>query len=277
VGHDRALVERSPSRWPWLLLAAVVVVGAGSTMLRAGGGGDPSPPDRPPPDLPSDVVSAGDAEWITPVDGLASAAPAVVGGVVVVVDEDGGLHGIERGTGARLWRTPAAGPAAIPPVAIGQHVVSGRRNRLAAFRGVNGAAAWEIELPAALVGPPAVVGSRLVAVTRDGAVHSVDGQRAEIRWEVATGVPAAGEPAADTRIVAVPGGDGRVRGLRVESGAVAYSGRVGDLVGLAVSRGLVYATTADGDVVATTAASAGASRSPGAPPAARWWSATPSS
>lgn len=241
------MVERRPSRWPWAI-AAIAIVGAGSTVLGAEDGDEPAAPE-PPPDLPSDLTSAGDAQWVTPVEDLAPAAPAVVGPVVVVAADDGALHGIERDTGARLWRTEPLGPRVVPPVAIGQHVVAGAGASVRAFRAVNGAEAWRLDLAADLAGAPTVIGPRLVVVTDEGEAVSIDGQRGEVRWRAVTGVAAAGPPASDGRIVAVPGADGRVRALRVESGAVAYTAGLGDVVGLAVSQGLVYAATGGGDLV----------------------------
>lgn len=201
-----------------------------------------------PPDLPTDVPSSGDALWVRRVEGAAGAAPVVVGPVVVVQSGDG-LLALERDTGDLLWRADDLPPS--PSTAeLGPFVLVAGGSEVRALRGVDGAEAWRLELPGPVVGPPAVVGPRLVVATRDGAVLSVDGHRGEVRWRAEVGVDVVDPPVTDDRIIGIIGDDDVFRGVRVESGAIAYEAELRAVDGFALSRGELFAATAGRQLVA---------------------------
>lgn len=244
MGDDRPLGERTPSRWPIVLLAVAV---AASTLLagRWLGGDDPQGPT--PVDLPGAGPSAGDARWVTRVDGAGRSAPVVVGAVVVVAVGDG-LVGLERDTGALLWRVRGLAEPG-PPAAVGPHVVVGVGGTLVGVRAIDGVEAWRLELAAPAAGPAAVGGRRLVVASTDGSVTSIDGQRGAVRWRTRLGAPPAAAVALDRLVAAVPDERDRVHALRVESGARVHAATVRGVRRVAASGGRVVAVTADADVV----------------------------
>jgi len=118
------------------------------------------------------AISPATAACLAPrwtIEGLAgvTSTPAVVDGVVVFGDWDGGVHAVDAGTGAPIWTTPLSVQVNDSPLVADDSVFVGDASgSLHALARADGALRWSVELDphedAGIFGSPVLAGDVLV-------------------------------------------------------------------------------------------------------------------
>ncbi|MBT5432557.1 MAG: PQQ-binding-like beta-propeller repeat protein [Alphaproteobacteria bacterium] len=134
---------------------------------------------------------------------------------------------------------------------------------------------WRVRIGPPIRTPPTVSQGRVYLVTSDNELVALDADTGEVLWshrglEELAGLLGGGSPAVSASIVVVTYSSGEIYALRAENGRVvwadtlAYSARLGSLAALndingspVIDRGLVYAVSHSGRLVAIDLASGG--------------------
>ena len=117
------------------------------------------------------------------------------------------------------------------PVVVGDKLVLGSAKALVSLDAANGHESWRLPFAHLLAAAPVVAGATTIVWTDDGALHGVDGDGAQVRWEVPFGPPAPGTiVAADAgrvgAVVLAARADARLAALRAETGEVVWAAKL---------------------------------------------------
>lgn len=157
---------------------------------------------------------------------------AIDGDAIYVVDEDGDVLALDRGKGKKLWKQDVDA-AVTGGVGVGDDLVLvGTPNgEVIALNQQDGEILWRNVVGGEVLAPPAV-GSEVVAVqTFDGKLHGLNALTGEALWEYASQVPVltlrgTSSPIIEGGFVFGAFANGKLVALDVESGTVAWEGRV---------------------------------------------------
>lgn len=101
-------------------LATVAALAACSAPAATPASGTPTemPTAKAEPTVPA-MAAVRQPVWEAQVGGEMWSSPALLGGVVVVGDVDGTVHGLDAATGAQLWTAPIGAPVRATPLVVG--------------------------------------------------------------------------------------------------------------------------------------------------------------
>jgi outer membrane protein assembly factor BamB len=157
---------------PGYLTTRKLTVAAGLVYLALGG-------PAPSPLLALDAAT-GALKWQASLPGLATSAPAVAGGLVILSDSDGSVQALQTETGALVWSYPLETPGEVSTLTAANDLVyvGGTDGTLVALQASDGAVRWRIHLAHAAL--PVVAQGILYAVPVEGdqplyALHANDG------------------------------------------------------------------------------------------------------
>jgi outer membrane protein assembly factor BamB len=188
-----------------------------------------------------------------------AARPLVVGDIVVIGSEDGGIYGLDAATGAQRWSAQAGGAVVSSPVLVGNVVVVGSDNQTVyGLDATTGAQVWSYAAAGAVEAPIVADESGSVFVaSRSGTLAAVpaaactaSGQQAcAATWEAKPGAALRTAPlVVNDRVLAVDE-DGTLVALRTEDGKRLWTDTGRTYVGAPVLVGdSVIATGQKGDV-----------------------------
>jgi len=196
-----------------------------------------------------------------------TAGPGIGEGLVVVGANNGVVVALDAATGEERWRHQVSSEVlAEPLISNGLVVVRTVDGRVVALTAEKAETRWTIEqavpkLSLRGAAAPVVAGDAVIAAFDNGRVMSVDLQTGDTQWDTAVGTPSGRSELdrlvdidAPVRVVGddifVVGFHGRVAMLARDSGQIWWARDFSSYRGLAVDGSLLYATSAEGAVVA---------------------------
>ena len=214
--------------------------------------------------------------------GRLSAVPLVSQGKVFTLDAAGNVSAFSSASGSRLWKvsvTPKSesssegfgGGLAIEGSRL--YVTTGYGTAVALDMG-NGAVQWTKSLGEPIRNSPTAAGGKVYFVSTDNTLYALDGANGEELWK-ARGLPQTAtllsnaSPAVAGGLVVAPFPAGDIAAYQADSGKAAWrdslsrtsdtsaSGILGDPARPVVDRGVVYAVSHGGRMIATSASSGG--------------------
>lgn len=159
--------------------------------------------------------SAGNQIWATPVTDGRTIFVAAMDGSVVAFNADG----------TQRWRRKVAGAAiaGAPALRDGVLYLGSYDRRLYAVDAGSGETRWRSESAGNWFWTePIIDGDTLVAGNLDGSVYALDSGTGQPRWKANVGAPVRGRTAIADGVVVVPASNGRLWGLRSQSGESAW-------------------------------------------------------
>ena len=169
-------------------------------------------------------LSSGETRWdVTLAPGTLSSA----NGAVFLRHAEGGVDALDAKTGQLLWQSHAGSPGELPATPDGERLaVLGRTAVLLNAR--SGERLWATRGLGTFSTAPLFASGRLVAGTREGAIHCLDLATGRPLWKYQTSAPLLAKPIADERgRVFLGTGDGRVLALSLRSGKRLWEWRTG--------------------------------------------------
>lgn len=212
--------------------------------------------------------------------GRLSAVPLVSGGKVFTLDAAGNVSAFSSGSGAKLWRvsvTPEdesskegfGGGLAIDG---GRVFVTTGYGTVVALDAGSGAVQWTKSLGEPIRNSPTAAGGKVYFVSTDNTLYALDSSNGEIKWK-ARGLPQTAtllsnaSPAVAGGLVVAPFPAGDIAAYQAGSGKKAWSdsltrtsdtsasGILGDPARPVIDRGVVYAVSHGGRMIATSTSS----------------------
>ncbi len=171
-----------PFRLPgqWNIAGAAIISIAFSLLLGACSGGTKRPPAA---ELGANTPLIGVRQvWSNRIGELPlGAAPAVVGGAVVLASADGTVVSMDAATGREQWRGSAGAAVATGAGSDGQRAaVVTRSNEVVTLEA--GKEIWRAKLPAQSYTAPLVAGGRVFVLAADRSVSAFDGANGAKLW-----------------------------------------------------------------------------------------------
>jgi outer membrane protein assembly factor BamB len=144
------------------------------------------------------------------------ASPAITGGAVYFVTDDGVVHALDTSAGTEKWRLKIDDQAwtTITP-AVWNGVVYVVQNRLLAIDAATGKQKWEFKPAEEGLWSSPVVSAGVVTIGgTHGSVYAVDGVTGKQKWVADAGSEACGEPVPLDGVLYVSCGDGNIYALK---------------------------------------------------------------
>jgi outer membrane protein assembly factor BamB len=198
--------------------------------------------------------------------------PAIHGGALYLLDDDGMLRAIQKTSGRILWRqrvgrlaaaSPAAGNGLVYAVAL--RGLGSETGRIAAYRARDGRQAWSKALPSRAESSPLLRRKRVFFGTEDGTVYAVNARTGRTIWTYRASGAVKGGPALANGTLYFGDYAGRVHAVSAKTGRSVWSvGTSGTRFGFgsgrfystaAVAFGRVYLGNTDGRVYSFAASS----------------------
>jgi len=134
-------------------------------------------------------VSGLTESWSASLGPGGESSPAVIGGVVYVGSDDGGLYAIDAVTGTQVWRAATGGSISLssPAVAGGRVFVGSTDQKVHAFDQTTGAELWATTTGTTVEAPPTVVGGVVYAASDK--LYALDAATGSTIWSADTGGP----------------------------------------------------------------------------------------
>jgi outer membrane protein assembly factor BamB len=191
-------------------------------------------------------------------------SPTVAGSTVIVGSCAGSLYALDRANGTALWSydTKIDGSAAQfhgEPLFIGDHVIvptdSDAQGRLYAFDVASGDLLWKIPFDGGIAATPLLADGRIVAVSMQGEVVSVDPKDGKVVWRVLPAgklkpLPYVPSPASAGERIFVADNTNRLFTLDVSTGATRWQTTLADRAStaLVIVENTLVVGTADGSM-----------------------------
>jgi outer membrane protein assembly factor BamB len=158
---------------------------------------------------------------------LRPGAVSVADGTVFVRHSEGGVDALEAQSGETLWQSQAGSPGDLPAAPHGEQLaVLGRAATLLNAR--SGEKLWTTRGHGTFSTQPLFARDRLVAGTREGAIHCLALATGRPLWTFRTRAPLRATPVADDKgRVFLGTGDGRVLALSLRSGKRLWEWKTG--------------------------------------------------
>ena len=184
--------------------------------------------------------------WTFKAGAPIGSSPAVVGGTVFVLGNDGVVHALALASGVEIWRTSLGADATGSPlVSAGLVIVGDSKGIVHALAATDGSARWTVPTDGPIAGAAAADGDVVIVATRTGSAYAIEVAGGTARWRTAVGGDVGSSVAiangtvylgAGPNLVALAVADGRIR-WKQDMSAV---GRIGTPT---VAGGLVFAAT----------------------------------
>jgi len=231
-------------------------------------------PSREPADLvdvnnqikPDEIWSRGVGSGTTE---YARLKPAIAGGVLYVVDEEGLVQALDAATGKRIWQVESGLPAAAGPgVGYDLLVIGTSEAQVVALDLNTGAELWRTDVSGQVLAVPAVSYGMVVVHTVDGNLFGLNAQSGNQEWRYDRAVPTltlrgSSSPVISGGVVYCGLAGGKLVALSLDTGVLEWekiisipSGRsdlerMSDIDGdPAIYNGTLYAGSYQGEVVA---------------------------
>jgi outer membrane protein assembly factor BamB len=149
------------------------------------------------------------------------------GGAAFLRRFDGGIDALDASTGAILWQNRGGPPGDIPAIASGESLaVLGKAATLLNAR--TGEKLWATRGLGPFTTAPVFAAGRLVAGTREGAIHCLDLATGKLLWTRRTHAPLSATPVTDDKgHVFIGTADGSVLALSLRSGKRVWEWKTG--------------------------------------------------
>jgi outer membrane protein assembly factor BamB len=169
-------------------------------------------------------LPTGETRWEV---SLAPGVLSVSGGTVFLRRGEGGVDALDAKAGAILWQSHAGSPGDLPAASDGEHiVVLGRAATLLSAR--SGEKIWTTRGLGTFSTAPLFAKDRVVAGTREGAIHCIELATGKPLWTYQTQAPVLAAPVADdSGRVFLGTGDGRLLALSLRSGKRIWEWKTG--------------------------------------------------
>ncbi len=175
----------------------------------------------------------------------------LLGEVLIAVDVDAVVHGMDARSGKERWTAPLgekvsvrAAPVAVDPDLV---VVADDRGRVAALRAGNGDPVWTRDLGAPVEVTPTTNGRMLFVSTTRARLFALDAERGVVRWvfEVPDPRVRLAAPALSGGDLVFGGSDGVLRNVDPETGATRWTFEAPDAISAPplIGRSTVYVGT----------------------------------
>jgi outer membrane protein assembly factor BamB len=198
--------------------------------------------------------------------------PAIDGGTIYLLDDDGMLRAIQKTSGRILWRqqvgrlaaaSPAVGDSRVYAVAL--RGIGSETGRIAAYRASDGRQVWSKALPSRAESSPLLRRGRLFFGSEDGTVYALNAETGRTIWTYRASGAVKGGPALANGTLYFGDYGGKVHAVSAKTGRQVWSvGTSGTRFGLgsgrfystaAVAFGRVYLGNTDGRVYSFAASS----------------------
>jgi len=241
----------------WLLLSTLIIVGGCATSDQRVTPDLPFPltttwrvSPSPLPDaaaqhaITGPLITDGEAVFLTTDAGMVRAlelptgetrwevtlAPGVLsvsGGTVFLRRAEGGVDALDAKAGTILWQSHAGSPGDLAAAPDGEHLaVLGRTATLLSAR--TGDKIWTTRSLGTFTTAPLFASDRMVAGTREGAIHCIELATGKLLWTYQTQAPVLAAPIADrSGRVFLGTGDGRLLALSLHSGKRIWEWKTG--------------------------------------------------
>jgi outer membrane protein assembly factor BamB len=170
-----------------------------------------------------------DVIWHFQAAGRIESSPAVVGGVVYLVSEDGVVHALELASGSELWSVDleAEAGAASPLVADSKVFVGDQAGVLHALDRTTGTEGWRLQSDGAIGGSAAWSDGLVLTATDQGSVYAVEGTSGHVRWQTTVSGPVTRSIAVDRATAYVPVSGGWLVAIHISDGSILWNQQVG--------------------------------------------------
>lgn len=156
--------------------------------------------------------------------------PAIEGGTLYLLDDDGMLRAIQKTSGRILWRqrvghlaaaSPAVGDGRVYAVAL--EGLGSSSGRIAAYRAVDGRQVWSKALPSRAESSPLLRNGRVFFGSENGTVYAVDARNGRTIWTYRANGAVKGGLALDGGTLYFGDYGGRVHAVRARDGSGVWS------------------------------------------------------
>ena len=126
-------------------------------------------------------------KWIASSNGPIIAAPAVVGGLVYFIGEDGQARALDTHTGQVVWDYPTGVPSSSAPAVAGDLVFfTLRPGRILALNKATGSLVWEKVFDDPILASPIIADGSLYIGVSDRRLYALDAATGQERWTFAS-------------------------------------------------------------------------------------------
>jgi outer membrane protein assembly factor BamB len=191
-------------------------------------------------------ASSGAFLWKYCAAGWYIVAPAAVADGVVYVSEASTLDAFDSRSGVLLWSDPFYGSFSSPAVVNGGVYVGSYDGFIYAANASTGKSLWTYNTGGKGSSSPAVVNELVYIGSQDSDVYALDTSTGALRWKYKTVRGVSSSAVVANGVVYVGSNDENVDALNASTGALLWSYAMeGPPIALAVTNGLVYATSGD--------------------------------
>jgi outer membrane protein assembly factor BamB len=189
--------------------------------------------------------------WTAQLHRRSKAAPAVSGGVVYTIDQNGFVYAFAEGDGHPLWVRQIGGNGDGGVAVSGSTLLVHTNGRLIALGTAHGGTKWQVPLTSSR-STPAVANGIVYASGGDGTVQALDVTSGAVEWTATLPGGNDDSPAVANGVVYVGGGEGSLFALAATTGSVLWHGSVGGRMvsSPAVVDGHVYIGSTNGNILA---------------------------
>lgn len=176
--------------------------------------------------------------------------PAIDGGTLYLLDDDGMLRAIQKTSGRILWRqrvgrlaaaSPAVGEGRVYAVAL--KGIGSESGRIAAYRAADGRQLWSKALPSRAESSPLLRNGRVFFGSENGTVYALDARSGRTIWTYGASGAVKGGPALESGTLYFGDYGGKVHAVRARDGKGIWSvGTSGTRLGFGSGR--FYSTAA---------------------------------
>lgn len=158
--------------------------------------------------------------------------PAIDGAAIYIVDADGDVLALDRKTGKKLWKIDVkADITGGVGVGDGLVMVGTPNGEVISLDQETGELLWRVLIGGEVLAPPATNGDVVAVQTFDGVLHGLNAVNGDTLWRYQSQVPVltlrgTAGPVIESGFVFAAFANGRLVGVDINSGAVAWESRV---------------------------------------------------
>lgn len=167
--------------------------------------------------------------WSTEFGVAPTTGPVTDGATIYLALESGAVAAVDADSGTVRW-TAEGVATRVPPVADGPSLYLVRERELVALDVASGATRWQMQVAAAVSAPLVARAGWVVVGLDNGEVMAVRGSDGARVWSTTFATPLVAAPAINGEKLYLPGGDGRVRVVQIETGTSVWEQEVGGAV-----------------------------------------------
>jgi outer membrane protein assembly factor BamB len=197
-------------------------------------------------------INNGSINWKYATNGRIETSPAISQGIVFAGSNDNNIYALDAGNKNLRWKYSAGGSITSSPAVINGIVFFGANdNHVYAIYSNNGELKWRTKTNDIIKSSPAVFQNVVYIGSNDNMLYAIDMDNGDILWSFKTSGWVDSQPIVTKDIVYAGSNDGTIYALDRGEGTLATSYEVGSgIISLAISDGMLYATSKDGYVYA---------------------------